>query len=87
MRHYKGWTVAGDARRRPARDLEIKLVVAGEYYDGQEKYEQLIDELGIRDHVIVRPYFIPSHEIGLWTFGRRGPERLTLSARDTIGNS
>ncbi len=67
VRHYKGVDVLLQAMPEIIRrDPEIKLVVAGEYYDGQEKYEKLIDDLGIRDHVIVRPYFIPSHEIGTY---------------------
>lgn len=67
IREYKGVDVLLNAM--PAiirRDPEIKLVIAGEFYDGQEKYEKLIDELGLRAHVIVRPKFVPSHEIGLY---------------------
>ncbi|MBK6765483.1 MAG: glycosyltransferase family 4 protein [bacterium] len=67
IREYKGVDVL--LRAMPAiiqRDPEIKLVIAGEFYEGQEKYESLIDDLKIRDHVIVRPKFVPSHEIGLY---------------------
>ncbi|MCL4305429.1 glycosyltransferase [bacterium] len=67
IREYKGVDVLLRAMPEIVRnDPDIKLVIAGEFYDGQEKYEKLIDELGIRAHVIVRPKFVPAHEIGLY---------------------
>lgn len=67
IREYKGVDVLLHAMPAIiARDPEIKLVIAGEFYDGQEKYEKLIDELRLREHVIVRPKFVPAEEIGLY---------------------
>lgn len=40
-----------------------RLLIAGEYYGGKEEYEQLIDELGIRDQLIMRTQFIAGSEV------------------------
>jgi D-inositol-3-phosphate glycosyltransferase len=45
------------------KSKKLKLIVAGEFYGNQEKYEKLIDELGIKDRVILRSDFIPDDEV------------------------
>lgn len=40
-----------------------KLLIAGEFYEDQAKYESLIDELNIRDLLILRTDFIPDSEV------------------------
>lgn len=42
---------------------ELKLLVAGEYYEDEKTYQQLIDELGIRDRVILHSHFISDQEV------------------------
>jgi len=67
IRQYKGLDIL--LRAMPEivqKDPDIKLVVAGEFYDDQAKYDKLIDELGIREHVIVRPGYVPADEIGVY---------------------
>lgn len=39
------------------------LLIAGEFYENQQQYEQLIDELDIRDLLILRTDFIPDNEV------------------------
>jgi len=41
----------------------IKLIVAGEFYSNEDKYLSLIDELGIKDQVILFTTFIPNSEV------------------------
>ena len=43
--------------------LPLKLLVAGEFYDDYEAYSKLLDELGIRDKVIMNNEFIPNAEV------------------------
>lgn len=67
IRQYKGLDIL--LRAMPEiihQDSDIKLVIAGEFYEEQAKYDKLIDELGIRDHVIVRPGYVPAEEIGVY---------------------
>ncbi len=67
IRQYKGLDIL--LRAMPEiikQDSDIKLVVAGEFYEEQAKYDKLIDELGIREHVIVRPGYVPADEIGTY---------------------
>lgn len=39
------------------------LLIAGEFYEDQQSYEQLIDELGIRDMLYLKTDFIPDNEV------------------------
>lgn len=43
--------------------VKIKLLIAGEYYDKEEKYQKIIVEQGINDVVISRNEFIPHEEV------------------------
>ncbi|MEO6315073.1 MAG: glycosyltransferase [Chitinophagaceae bacterium] len=40
-----------------------KLLVAGEFYEDENNYQQQIDALGIRDMLILRTHFIPDSEV------------------------
>lgn len=64
IREYKGLDLLlramADSR---LRDQDIKLILAGEYYGNEEKYEQLIDELGIRDRIISHTRFVSNEEV------------------------
>ncbi|TDO23596.1 glycosyltransferase [Sediminibacterium goheungense] len=39
------------------------LLIAGEFYENRQQYEQMIDELDIRDLLILRTDFIPDNEV------------------------
>jgi glycosyltransferase involved in cell wall biosynthesis len=39
------------------------LLIAGEFYENEQQYQQLIDELNIRDLLILRTDFIPDSEV------------------------
>ncbi|RYZ33072.1 MAG: glycosyltransferase [Sphingobacteriales bacterium] len=43
--------------------LNIKLLVAGEFYEDAAPYHQLIEELGIKDRLILATDFIPNNEV------------------------
>jgi glycosyltransferase involved in cell wall biosynthesis len=45
------------------RALNIKLIVAGEFYNNSEKYFALENELGLKDEVIWCNDFIPDSEV------------------------
>jgi glycosyltransferase involved in cell wall biosynthesis len=63
IRKYKGLDLLLDAMKwikdhAPADMKDIKLLVAGEFYDDAAAYDQQINELGIRDMLILRTDFI-----------------------------
>ncbi len=59
IREYKGldWLLSAFADPR-LRKFKIKLLVAGEYYTSPQKYEQIIHENHLEDHVILHTQFI-----------------------------
>lgn len=63
IRDYKGLDWLLKAFNQSKFRNEVKLIVAGEYYSNQDKYETLIDELNLRDRVIVHNQFIRDSEV------------------------
>ncbi len=45
------------------RQQNIKLLIAGEFYEDEKKYQLLIDRLRVRDSLILRTDFIPDSEV------------------------
>ena len=67
IREYKGLDITlkamGDER---VKELGIKLIVAGEFYEKEKKYMQIIQDLGLQDDVIFIREYIPKHEVGYY---------------------
>ncbi len=64
IRAYKGLDVLIEAMRDSRiRSMGIKLIVAGEFYGGEEQYQQQIDEVGVRDLLILHNKFIANDEV------------------------
>jgi glycosyltransferase involved in cell wall biosynthesis len=70
IRKYKGLDVLLNAmkilKQRQQKDVnlkQIKLLIAGEFYDDRKIYLNLIDELGIHDDVILHTDFIPDSQV------------------------
>ncbi len=64
IRKYKGLDMlleAMDMVRK--KDANIKLLIAGEYYDDRKIYEEIINRLGISDNLIMRTGFISDSEV------------------------
>ncbi|MDX1937255.1 MAG: glycosyltransferase, partial [Flavihumibacter sp.] len=67
IRKYKGLDVLLQALQQlQQQGQSYKLIIAGEFYEDLEKYQQLIDQLGIRNQLILKTDFIPNHEVGLY---------------------
>ena len=64
IRDYKGLDLLlrayADSR---LRDLNVRLLVAGEFYGSSDKYFQLEKELGLQGLVIWKNEFVPSEEV------------------------
>lgn len=64
IRQYKGLDWLLEAMNNPqVRSLGVKLLVAGEYYESAELYEQLIAKYSLQDNVLLHTRFIPNDEV------------------------
>jgi len=64
IRKYKGldWLLQAMSMLKK-KGSKIKLLVAGEFYEDRKQYDDLINELGIADHLILRTDFIQDSEV------------------------
>ena len=64
IREYKGLDLLLKAMADERIDnYPLKLVIAGEFYDKKEPYLQMIDNLNIKDKVIICDKYIPDEEV------------------------
>lgn len=70
IREYKGLDVLlaamkilSEARPSEKEKLNVKLIVAGEYYSNEEKYKNIIRESGLEDQLYLFTEFIPTSEV------------------------
>ena len=64
IRKYKGLDLLlkAIANLKPLMP-DLKLLIAGEFYEDEKPYNDLIDELGIRDMLVLRTNFIADSEV------------------------
>ncbi|HAJ99439.1 MAG TPA: glycosyl transferase family 1, partial [Bacteroidales bacterium] len=64
IRDYKGLDLLIKAfAHKKIRQLGIKLLVAGEFYENAEIYHSLAEELGVLDSIIWHTEFIPNAKV------------------------
>ena len=69
IRKYKGLDLLLEALKIVAtkniasQKAPIKLLIAGEYYEGKENYQSLIESLGIQDLIYAFTEFIPQDQV------------------------
>jgi len=64
IRKYKGLDILLDAMKILKPQMSnLKLLVAGEFYEDEKPYLEQINKLGINDNVILRTNFIPDSEV------------------------
>jgi D-inositol-3-phosphate glycosyltransferase len=66
IRPYKGLQLLLDAMVKIRRKIDVRLLVAGEFYDDKKKYLEQIERLHLQDHVIVSDEYIPNDQVGLY---------------------
>jgi len=67
IRDYKGLDLLLEAMTDSRiKNENIKLIVAGEFYSGEEKYRQYIEEHNLDDSLILHTDFIPNTKVGLY---------------------
>jgi glycosyltransferase involved in cell wall biosynthesis len=67
IRKYKGLDLLLEAiaylKNLKPQTSNLKLLIAGEFYEDAKQYDELIDKLGIRDQLILKTGFIPDSEV------------------------
>jgi D-inositol-3-phosphate glycosyltransferase len=64
IRHYKGLDLLLEAMAQPAvKSQNIKLLIAGEFYEDKAPYLELIQKLGLREQVILHDQFIANEDV------------------------
>ncbi len=63
IRKYKGLKLLLKALAKVKNKENLKLIVAGEFYEDRVKYTKLIDKLGLSNNVIVNAGFVDKHKV------------------------
>ncbi len=68
IRKYKGLDILLDAMKLITTNSKLitqkpKLLIAGEFYEDRKLYDEQIEKLGIKDHLILHTEFIPDTEV------------------------
>jgi glycosyltransferase involved in cell wall biosynthesis len=64
IRKYKGLDLLLEAMAdKRIQDLEIKAIIAGEYYDEQQQYLDIIEKYNLQKHIILKDDFIANDEV------------------------
>ncbi|MCU0642804.1 MAG: glycosyltransferase [bacterium] len=66
VRKYKGLHVLLDAMPKVLQETNVRLLVAGEFYDDEQGYRDQIQRLGIGNSVSIFADYIPNEEVGLY---------------------
>lgn len=63
IRSYKGLDILIESLRLIKNEIDVNLIVAGEFYDDQKKYLDLIEKSGLKNRIILFDKFIPANEV------------------------
>lgn len=67
IRAYKGLDLLLQAfAQEELKNQNVKLIVAGEFYGDEQHYQEMIDQLGIRDKIVLHTDFIPNDRVKLY---------------------
>ena len=67
IRKYKGLdTLLKAFSDQRLKEKNLQLIIAGEYYDSTQAYEHLIDDLELRNHVILANHYIEDSDVSLY---------------------
>lgn len=65
IRTYKGLDLLLEAIAH-LKDPKIKLIIAGEFYEDEKNYQNKIDQLNIREQIILHTHFIDDQQVNLY---------------------
>jgi len=64
IRQYKGLDLLIEAMAdQRLKEQNIKLIIAGEFYDDEQRYRKLISDFQLQDRIILHSHFIPDADV------------------------
>ncbi|MCB9252875.1 MAG: glycosyltransferase [Flavobacteriales bacterium] len=67
VRSYKGLDLLIEAfSKTDYRKYKLKLIVAGEFYEDEKPYQQMVEKLGLQENIVFFSDFIPDTEVHLF---------------------
>ena len=63
IRKYKGLIYLIDALPEILRDANVKLLIAGEFYDDEKPYKEKIKSLGLEENILLLSDFMPDEKV------------------------
>jgi glycosyltransferase involved in cell wall biosynthesis len=66
VRPYKGLDCLLEALAEVLKKIDVTLVIAGEFWEREEKYRQLVTELDLSKKVKIFPGYIPNEKVGIY---------------------
>jgi glycosyltransferase involved in cell wall biosynthesis len=66
VRRYKGLHLLLEAMPQILKNIPLKLLIVGEFYDDEETHRKEIQRLRLADHVIVHSQYILNDEVALY---------------------
>lgn len=64
VRRYKGLEYLLRAMRPILEKVDVDLLIVGEFYDDRGRYDRIIEELGVEDHVKIVAEHVPDERVG-----------------------
>jgi glycosyltransferase involved in cell wall biosynthesis len=65
VRPYKGLDTALEALARLPRELDVRLLVAGRFWEGRARYDALIEQLDLGDRVKIHDGYVSNEDAAL----------------------
>jgi len=66
IRAYKGLHLLLEATARVVRELPLRLLIVGEFYDDESAYRTQIKSLGLEAHVTIVSDYVPNDQVRLY---------------------
>lgn len=66
VREYKGLKILLESMKEILENMDINLLVVGEFWEDKNGYLEQIDLLGIEKNVVIIDKYIPNEEVGLY---------------------
>jgi glycosyltransferase involved in cell wall biosynthesis len=63
IRKYKGLDILLDALARLPREMRVHLLIAGEFYEPEQRYREQIHALHLQDRLTLRSDYLPNEEV------------------------
>jgi glycosyltransferase involved in cell wall biosynthesis len=66
VRPYKGLNYLLEAMPMIIKHINVKLLIVGEFWKGEDEYREKIEDLGIGDKVKIINKYVPNEDVGLY---------------------